>query len=137
MGEFSAVVGAWANGVLNALEIIFKESVQELIAQMQALVPVDTGFLRSSLMASTAAMPMMTRANPGVALPDGLGEIMLVIASADVEDTIFLGYTANYAAFVHYGAGGREPRQWVTLVAQRWPEIVAAKAADVKARLGL
>ncbi|WP_260854987.1 hypothetical protein [Mesorhizobium amorphae] len=82
-------------------------------------------------------MPQITRANPGATVPGDLGEIMLVIAGADLGDTIYLGYTANYAAYVHYGARGNAPRPWVTMVAQRWTAIVAAKAAEVKQRLGL
>lgn len=137
MASFAAQVGSWANKVDGALEAVFKESAQELVNELTRLAPVDTGFLRASLMASTTAMPQMTRANPGAAVPGDLGEIMLVIAGADIGDTIYLGYTANYAAYVHYGARGNAPRPWVTMVAQRWTAIVAAKAAEVKQRLGL
>lgn len=137
MASFAAQVGSWANKVDGALEAVFKESAQELVAQLNQLVPRDTGFLAASLMASTTAMPQMTRANPGAAVPGDLGDIVLVIAGADLGDTIFLGYTANYAAHVHYGARGNAPRPWVTMVAQRWIAIVEAKAAEVKQRLGL
>lgn len=137
MASFSATVGAWAEKVPNALEVVFKEAAQELVSQLTELAPVDTGFLRSSLMASTTAMPQLTRANPGVPVQADLGDIVLVINGADLGDTIYLGYTANYAAYVHYGTRGRAPRPWVTMVAQRWIAIVEAKAAEVKARLGL
>ncbi|TPL06683.1 HK97 gp10 family phage protein [Mesorhizobium sp. B2-4-11] len=135
--SFAATVGAWAAKVPNALEAVFKESAQELVSQLNELVPVDTGFLRASLMASTSAMPQLTRANAGVPVPSDLGDIVLVIAGADLGDTLYLGYTANYAAYVHYGAQGRAPRPWVTMVAQRWEMIAAEKAAEVKSRLGL
>lgn len=82
-------------------------------------------------------MPQMTRANPGTSAPADLGDIVLVIAGAEIGDTIFLGYTSNYAAFVHAGAGSRTPRPWVTMVARRWEMIVAEKAAEVKRRLGI
>lgn len=137
MASFAAQVGAWANKVDGALEAVFKESAQELVNELTRLAPVDTGFLRASLMASTTAMPQMTKANPGAAVPGDLGEIMLVIAGADLGDTIYLGYTANYAAHVHYGARGNAPRPWVTMVAQRWTAIVATKAAEVRGKLGL
>lgn len=130
------MVGGWAQDVLGAVETIFKESCQELVTQLNALVPVDTGFLRNSLRASTTAMPVLSLANNGqVNIP--AGEIMLVIAGADIGDTIYLGYTANYGAFVHYGANGQPGRPWVDMVAQRWASIVAAKSAEVKSRLGL
>lgn len=137
MASFAATVGSWANKVDGALEAVFKEAAQELVTQLNQLVPRDTGFLAASLMASTTAMPQMTRANPGAAVPADLGDIVLVIAGADLGDTIYLGYTANYAAHVHYGARGNAPRPWVTMVAQRWIAIVEAKAAEVKHRMGL
>ncbi|GAA2867457.1 hypothetical protein GGQ99_001291 [Aminobacter niigataensis] len=138
MGSFAATVGQWAQKVDGALEAVFKEAAQELVSQLNQLVPVgETGFLRSSLMASTTAMPSLTRANPGISVPGDLGDILLVINSADLGDTIYLGYTADYAAFVHFGAQGRSPRPWVTMVAQRWETIVAEKAGEVKRRLGL
>lgn len=150
MASFAATVGNWANKVPRALEVVFKESAQELVEQLQTLLtdmvydqPVGpsgylrTGFLRASLVASTTAMPQMIRENPGVTLPPDLGEIVLVINGMDENDTLYLGYTANYAAYVHYGANGRPARPWITLVAQRWETIVTAKAAEVKRRLGL
>lgn len=150
MGQtFAAQIGAWAQRVEGALEVVFKESAQELTEQLDALLvqmvyngPPSpnynrTGFLRASLQASTSAMPQLVRDNPGAAVPADLGDVVLVIAGADLGDTLYLGYTASYAAYVHYGANGAAPRPWVTLVAQRWNEIVAAKAAEVKARLGL
>lgn len=137
MASFAAQVGSWATKVEGALEAVFKESAQELVSQLTELAPVDTGFLRASLMASTTAMPQMTRANPGAPVPQDLGDIVLVIAGAEIGDTLFLGYTSNYAGHVHFGTQGRAPRPWVTMVAQRWIAIVEAKAAEVKARLGL
>ncbi|MER8959305.1 HK97 gp10 family phage protein [Mesorhizobium sp. M0701] len=146
---FAASVGDWVLKVSGAIEAIFQESAQELVSQLDQLL-VDmvydqpqppghtrTGFLRASLMASTTAMPQLTRDNPGALVPADLGEVVLVINGADLGEVLYLGYTANYAAYVHYGAQGRAPRQWVTLVAQRWVAIVEAKAAEVKQRLGL
>lgn len=134
---FAATVGDWARKVPGALEAVFKESAQELVHQLNALVPVDTGFLRASLRASTTAMPVMSLSNPGGSFSIDAGEILLVIAGADIGDTIYLGYTANYGAFVHYGANGRPGRPWVDMVAQRWQQIVEAKAAELKQRLRL
>jgi hypothetical protein len=135
MSGFAATVGEWAAKVDGALELVFKESAQELVTQLNVLVPRDTGFLAASLVASTAAMPTIRQTDGAV--PGDLGEIVLVIAGAELGDTLFLGYTASYSAFVHYGANGRAGRPWVDMVAQRWQQIVAAKSAEVKSRLGL
>lgn len=135
--SFAAQVADWVLKVEGAVEAVFRESVQELVSQMQALVPVDTGFLRASLRASTTAMPVLSLGNPGGTFTPDSGQIELVIMAATIGETIYLGYTANYGAYVHYGVGGRPPRPWVDMVAQRWQGIVADKAAELKSRLGL
>lgn len=146
---FSAQVGAWCEKVPEALEAVFKESCQELVRQLdEQLVTMvydtpetpnyrRTGFLRASLVASTEAMPQLIRDNPGVNVNADYGDVLLVIAGVELGQTVFLGMTAKYSAFVHFGANGRPPRPWMTLVAQRWPEIVKAKSAEVKQRFGL
>lgn len=147
---FEAAVAEWAHAVEGALEVVFRESVQELVTEMDELLvqtvyaqpPAEsgyrrTGFLRASLVASTAAMPQLVRDNPGVPVPADLGDVMLIITGTDLGETIYLGYTANYAAYVHYSANGEKGRPWVTMAAQRWPAIVARVSAQVKARLGL
>lgn len=146
---FAAQAGAWAQKVDGALEAVFKEAAQELVTQMDDLLAsmvyegpqsphyTRTGFLRASLVASTSAMPTLHRENPGAPVPADLGDVVLVINDAELGDTLYLGYTANYAAYVHFGANGATPRPWVNLVAQRWQEIVARNAAKVRQRLGL
>lgn len=137
MNTFAAAVGDWAKKVQGATELVFKEAAQELVTQLNTLVPVDTGFLRASLRASTSAMPVLSLKNPGGTFSIDAGEITLVIAGADEGETIYLGYTANYGAHVHYGANGRPGRPWVDMVAQRWASIVAEKSEEVRKRLGL
>jgi hypothetical protein len=139
--SFAAAVADWAEKVEGAAEVIFKESAQELTEQLTdeitRLGAVDTGFLRASLRASTTSMPVLSLNNPGGSFTPELGQIELVIAGAELGDTIYLGYTANYGGYVHYGANGRAGRPWVDMVAQRWSQIVATKSAEVKSRLGL
>src|SRR5690606_25860276 len=108
-----------------AVLAVFRESAQELVSQLNDLVPRDTGFLAASLRASTTAMPVLSLDNPGGTFTVDTGEITLVINGADLGETIFLGYSARYGAYVHYGANGRPGRPWVDMVAQRWPQIVA------------
>lgn len=146
---FSAVIEGWTKRVKEAEEAVFKEAAQELVKQLNDQITEmvydtpetpnyrRTGFLRASLMASTEAMPQLIRDNPGVPVNADTGDVILVIAGAELGDTIYLGYTAKYGLFVHRGTSGRAPRPWVDLVAQRWQQIVAQKAAEVKARFGL
>lgn len=103
-------------------------------------LPVDTGFLRASLMASASAMPQIERGKrpvDGKAYAFDFGEIEAVIAGADTSKPLFFGYTAAYANAVHWGLNGQTPRRWVSLAAQKWSQYVDARAAEAKSRLGL
>lgn len=151
MSSFSAQIGAWVEKVEEAREAVFKNSAQrmakELTDEVTRLVydapPAPsgynrTGFLRASLMASTEAMPQLVSDNPGAHVNvDHMGPIVLVINGWDTKSTLYLGYTAKYGLFVHAGAKGAPPKPWVTLVAQRWQQIVSEEAAKVKAAFGL
>lgn len=144
--SFSAQVAAFAEKIPGAVDAVFKESVQEVVSEMQTPVGaggrmrVDTGFLRASLMASTASMPQI---NPSMKPVEGKsysydeGQIEAVIVGADIGDTLFLGYTAAYAGHREYGVNGQAPDAFVRSAAQRWDVIVEAKASELKRRLGL
>lgn len=149
--SFAAVIGKWAKDIPEAIDAVFKNSAQrltkELQGELQRLVydaPPSpsgykrTGFLRASLVASTEAMPQLIRDNPGVEVnTDAMGPVILVINGWEGDQTLYLGYTARYGAMVHSGANGAAPRPWVTLVVQRWQQIVKEEAAKVKAAFGL
>lgn len=144
--SFSDEVQDWVRKVEGAEEAIFKESVQELVAEAQkprsvgGHMRVDTGFLRASLLASTSAMPVI---NPAARPVEGKSygydgsEISAVIAGSELGQTIHLGYTASYAAFREFGSNGQAPDAFVRSAAQRWPQIVNAKTNELKSRLGL
>lgn len=135
--KFTAKIEEWAKKVKGAETLVFQESVDELQKRLTLTAPVDTGFLRASLVASNTAMPSLTRENPGGSFTVDESQIEAVISGSEIDDTIYLGYTARYGSYVHYGANGRPPRPWVQLVAQQWQEIVTEKAAKVKKELGL
>jgi hypothetical protein len=103
-------------------------------------IPVDTGFLRASLLASTSSMPLIeASAHPeeGKSYAYNEGEIEAVISGAEIGETLYFGYTAAYARAAEYGYKSRAPRRFVALAAQRWQEIVDQKASELKGRLGL
>lgn len=159
MSKFAATVGDWADTVIEAQEAVFRESAQEFVAQLNSEVTAmiydqpqpdgytRTGFLRASLVASTEALPnLLDDDGNAVAADAHMGAIVLVINGWEPGQSVFLGYTAKYGARLHFGYTGPDslgrtfnqaPRPWVTMVTQRWAEIVAAKEAAVKQRFGL
>lgn len=92
-------------------------------------VPVDTGFLRASLVAVKGSnLPPLREPPEGrrsFAFNDGA--INLVINSAAITDTITVVYTAKYAKVME------ERYAFVRLAAQQWPQIVAAVNREVRA----
>lgn len=144
--SFSAQIEAWVNKVEGATEAVFKESAQAVVSEMQrpreegGRMRVDTGFLRASLMASTAAMPSINpSAKPvkGQRYSPNDAAIEAVIAGSELGATLFFGYTAAYSAYREFGALGQGPDAFVRTAAQRWQAIVADTTNELKRRLGL
>lgn len=144
-GRFAAQVEAWAKKTKARQEAVFREAAQRTIEIMQTPVamggnlPVDTGFLRASLMAIPRGRPLpLLRDKPE---GDGqhsydAGQISLVIAQTPIETGVTAVYVANYARFQEYGSRGRAGRRFVGLAAQQWPRIVREVVRDAKARTG-
>lgn len=143
--SFAAQVSEWAKAELEREEAVFQTAAQTVANEVRTPVaeggrmPLKTGNLRRSLMASTADMPT---------IKEGKTEfqdsgIELVIAGAQLGETIFLGFQAAYAARMNYGyvgtdSLGRTYNQtgfgFVDAIAQRWPQIVTQAEATVRNR---
>ena len=108
-------------------------------------LPIELGFLRASLMASTAAMPPTKDTKPerGVTYAYSPAEVNTVISNAKLGDTIYFGFTANYARRMEYGFNGvdslgryYEQRGFgfVRKGAMNWQDIVARNARRLAQR---
>ena len=142
--NFAAQLSAFAAATKERTTAVFRESAERVVEEMQTPVgaggnmPVDTGFLRASLQASTTApIPINSSAQPdeGSTHAYNAGPITLTIAGADLGETIYVTYTANYARDQEYGSNGREGRAFVRSAAQRWPTIVTAVCGDLQSRI--
>jgi hypothetical protein len=129
MSSFSAQVSAWVAKSERRIEAVFKESAQEVFSIAQTPVarggnmPVDTGFLRNSLVSGLNGSTSLS----------GPDAYTLAIAQAKLGDSVFGGWTANYARYVEYGAGGRTPRRFAGSAAEQWQRIVARNSARLRA----
>jgi hypothetical protein len=143
--SFAAQVSEWCQQVEGAAEAVFQTAAQTVANEVRTAVaeggrmPVKTGNLRRSLMASTSAMPTIKE---GKEMFSDSG-LELVIASAELGSTVYLGFQAAYAARMNYGfvgtdSLGRTYNQtgygFVDAVAQRWPQIVTQAEATVRGR---
>lgn len=148
--SFSAQVDAWVKQVKTREVAVFKESAQRVISEMQTpegaggRMPVDTGFLRASIQATLGA-PATGFLSPLVDAPSpDAGQVALVIAGAELGDTIFATYGAEYARRQEYGFVGEDSlgrsynqagKGFVRSAAQKWPQIVGQVSAELKTRI--
>ena len=129
MSQFTAQIAAFAEDAKRKMELVVKQSAQDVgeIAQRPVAkggnMPIDTGFLRNSLVAGLNGTTSLS----------GPDAYVLAIAGAELGDTIFFGWTASYARFVEYGTQGRAGRFFMLNAAQQWPQIVARNAEKARA----
>jgi hypothetical protein len=141
-GDFSATVDAWCLKSQKRMLAIFRGSAQRTVSIAQTGVPhipVDLGFARASVRASTESMPAI---DPGFVNKTGQtfaydpGEIVLVIAGAELGQTIYIGWTAAYVGELERGHSKQAPSGFVRLAAMQWQQTVNGVVADAKARVG-
>lgn len=143
--SFAAQVSDWAKAEMDRQEAIFQTAAQMVADEVRLTVhqggrmPIDTGNLRRSLMASTTAMPSVKQ-DQSEFTDQG---VEMVIAGAELGGTVYLGFQANYALRMEYGfvgadSLGRMYNQagfgFVSATAQRWLQIVAEAEAIVRGR---
>lgn len=128
---FSAQVDARVAVYKKRLRAIMRSSCQDLAEEVTTPrakggnMRVKTGFLRASLMASTAAMPSTRPGNvPPESALNGAYDfdadtVNLIIAGMMPGDPLYLGFTAAYARPREYKDG------FVRLAAQNWQDIVS------------
>lgn len=138
--SFTAQVDEWVRETKARMEAVFKESTQRTADMMRVPVaksgamPVVTGFLRNSLQGGVnapAPMPSTTAPRSDSAAEAG---ITLAIASAEIGDTVYMTFGANYARYVEYGTRGRSGRGFVRLAVQKWQSTVSDVALEARRR---
>lgn len=139
VADFAATIDAWATESGDRLERIWKASAQELGSIASGGVPIDLGFARASIQASTESMPAIdpnkTNKSKTPASLD-FGQITAVIASATLGQTIYIGWTAAYILPLEYGHSKQAPQGFARIAAAQWPTIVSGVVGDAKARAG-
>lgn len=127
--HFSAQLTNWTEGSKKRVTAIFRQSVQDVVSLAQSRIPVDTGFARASIRASKDAMPPLNtsgKPKPGETYAYDPSNITVVIASLNLGEAIYVGWTANYAIFLEYGSSQQAPTGFVGISALEWPMIVKA-----------
>jgi hypothetical protein len=141
--SFTAEADAWVRETEERMLAVFRHSVQLLDREMLATIgeggnmPIDTGFLRASRMASTEGPAIMREDAvpvPGRAYPPNDGQIVTLLTNLKIGQSVWLTFVAAYARRQEYGFNGQDAlgrtykqagRGFVRLAAQSWAAIVA------------
>ena len=141
MAGFSEAVGAWASATEKRLSAVHKKAIEKLAVEMTRTraeggnVPVKTGNLYRSLLASTTGMPKTAEG------PFSGSNVPSVTAALRPNDTLWLGYQAKYAKRQNFGFVGADSlgrvynqpgNHFVERAIAMWPQIVREAVEEVK-----
>lgn len=135
--SFAAQIDSWVSETQDRAERVWKESTKRVVSIANNGVPIDLGFARASIRGSTESMPTIDpdfdnkERKP---YADAFGEIVLLIDSATLGQTIYVGWTASYVLPLEFGHSKQAPNGFVRLAAAQWPRIVGEVTAEAKAR---
>lgn len=135
--QFGAAVDEWVRATEQRMLAVFRESTQRVASIAANGVPVDTGFARASVRGSLQQMPQIDSANKGAKdqrYSADFGNITLVIAGAQLGQTIYIGWTAAYILPLEYGHSKQAPAGFVRIAAAQWQRIVNDVTAEAKTR---
>lgn len=132
--SFAAQVDAFVRKSKARTTAVFRESVQRLGEEAQTPVAeggkmrIDTGFLRASYSVSLNGLPTGASRNEGGTFAFDPSAVDLTIRGAEIGDTIWGGWTANYAL----------PREemdgFLRSAVQNWQTIVSGVVNEVRVR---
>lgn len=138
--NFAAQVDEWVRATEQRMTAVFRESTQRVVSIAANGVPVDTGFARASVRASTESMPSIisgSKGQEGQTYGVDLGNVTLTIAGAQIGQTIYVGWTASYILPLEYGHSQQAPAGFVRLAAAQWQVTVDQVTAEAKSRASL
>lgn len=141
MGAFADQLSSWAKETEARTTAVYRRSIEMLAEEMTRTkpnggrVPVDTGNLYKSLLASKDAMPRTAEGPfPGV-------DVGIVTATLRIDEPVFLAYQAKYARRLEYGYVGadslglvfnQQGNYFVAGAIAEWPQIVARACKEVQ-----
>ena len=123
--KFVADVEAFADKTADQMIRVARQSIQDVVRDAQTPVaqggsmPVDTGFLRNSLVSEINTRPA----------GDGANSYTLALSALEIGDVFTVAWTAKYAIPRHYMVGvGQGGGLWRDNAAQKWQATVAKNA---------
>ena len=126
--SFTADLRSFSEKAQRRARDVARQSIQDVIEDAQTpkakggRMPVDTGFLRNSLVSGIDR-------NYGAPSPESY---VLTIAGLEIGDTAHFAWTAEYAMAQELGTSKMAGNHFAGVAAAKWPQIVKANAERVK-----
>ena len=123
MTTIKAQLDAWAAKAVGRTETVLRTAVSDMVEDMQVptaqggRMRVDISFLRNSIKAGIGVIPSGP-SDPKVDPQGDSHNVFTVINTWDCKQPLYIGYSANYAAYRELYDG------FVEGAVQRWPEFV-------------
>lgn len=133
--KFSDQVAKWAGDkAIPMATAIVKKSAEKLAEEANTSrfkggnTPVDTSFLINSLYAAIGSVPSGPSVKPkGFSVTNwDSSQVTVVINGMDLGDTLYLGWTAEYAPYMENRYG------FARLAAQNWKNIVSETTIEAR-----
>lgn len=132
---FAADVDAFVKETKLRMRALVLQSTEDLIEEIQTVtgkggkMRLDTGFLRASGQVSLTGVPIgPSRGDPSQKYDWDSSSALVTLAGFDLGQTIFFGWTANYAKYREAYDG------FLISGVQNWQTIVNRVAAQIKAQ---
>jgi HK97 gp10 family phage protein len=139
MASFAASIDDWVRQTDERMLAVFQEATQRTVSLAQERIPVDTGYARASIRASLTEMPqidLQSRGNRNTQYKYDDSSIVATIASAKLDETIYIGWTASYVQFLEYGSSKQAPNGFIGLAVQQWQHTIDQVTMELKSRVG-
>lgn len=136
MATFSAQVSDWVKDTDKALTMVYRTAIDDMFDEIirtkpdGGMLPIDTGNLRRSFLASTSSIPSLRPDVTDFPTVDN----SLVIAGVEYGETVYAGFQAAYAARQNYGFTGQDSlgrsynqagNYFFDINVEKWPQFVA------------
>jgi hypothetical protein len=135
--KFSAQIDDFITKSEKRMVALVRASVEELVDRTQTptgrggRMRIDTGFLRASGQMQLNGLPSGPSRNiDGENFEWDRQNITLTLASVDLGDRVFFGWTADYAIYRETYDG------FLGANVQNWQQIVDAKVLEMRQRIG-
>lgn len=139
--SFSEQIGAWASSTEKRIDAVYARSIELLAEEMSKTtkeggkVPIDTGNLANSLLASKQGMPATSDG------PFTGSNVGIITATIRANQSAWLGYQAKYARRVNNGFIGADSRgrvynqrgaHFVETAVANWSNIVETAVKEIR-----